>query len=96
VSVIGTEEGLGRLNGEFIILLGGCTAVTLLVKVDEENEERGVEDDVEGPTPDAGAAGTGEVVVEHDGEDEEAGVELQDLNVGDDLLPAGANAECAG
>jgi len=90
MSVIGTKEGLGRF-----ILLGGCT-VTLLVKVYEENEKRGVEGDVEGPTPDAGAAGTGEVVVEHDTENKEAGVELQDLNVGDELLPGGAHPECAG
>jgi len=66
------------------------------VKVKEEKEKREVEGDVEGPTPDAGAARAGEVVVEHDTQNDEARVELQDLNVGDELLPPGTHPECAG
>lgn len=65
------------------------------MEVGEEEEEGGDEEDVEGPGAHAGAAITGEVVVEEDGEEGEGGPELEDLAISDHALPAGADAQGA-
>jgi len=67
-------------------------SITLEMKINKKSQKRGVEEGIEGPAPNSGAA-RGEVVVEHKGRNSEAEEELENLAVGDGALPGGAEGE---
>jgi len=68
-------------------------SVTLEVKINKKGEKRGVEERIEAPAPNSGAARGGEVEAEHEGRNREAEEELENLAVGDGALPGGAEGE---
>lgn len=65
------EYGWNKTRGD--IPFGGCSStVTLVMKVNEQNKKRSVENDIENPTPNAGASVTGEVIIKHNTQNDEA------------------------
>lgn len=65
------------------------------MEVNEQAQKRGIENDIEAPSPNPGTARSGEVEVQHKPQNDEAGVKLQDLALRKGLLPLGTHPQCA-